>query len=180
MQIVSRARLIGIIRPRLEEMFQLVRARIELERLTLAGRRLVLTGGGSQLEGMVELAEETFGMPARRRPRPAVRVPARRAGPAGGTTAAGLLRWAAEDDGGLNFGAARPAAHHGGAWPGLGNGCARTFEHRAEKARSGGSPGLGTTTEEDVLNDNQPKHAGDHELSPGSPWSASVAPEPTP
>ena len=31
----------------------------DLDRLPLAGRRLVLTGGGSQLEGIVELAEET-------------------------------------------------------------------------------------------------------------------------
>jgi cell division protein FtsA len=105
-QIVSRARLTEIIRPRAEEIFQLARARIELDRLPITGRRLVLTGGGSQLEGAIELAEEMFGMPAR----------IGRARAFGGdfddltaaTTAAGLLRWAGEDDGGLTFGAAAP------------------------------------------------------------------------
>jgi cell division protein FtsA len=102
-QIVSRSRLTEIIRPRMEEIFQLARARLDLKRLPITGRRLVLTGGGSQLEGAVELAEETFGMPAR----------IGRARAFGGsfddlmaaTTAAGLLRWAGEDDGGLTFGA---------------------------------------------------------------------------
>ena len=105
-QIVARARLTEIIRPRAEEIFQLARARIDLDRLPITGRRLVLTGGGSQLEGIVELAEETFGMPARMG----------RARAFGGnfddltaaTTAAGLLRWAGEDDGGLTFGATAP------------------------------------------------------------------------
>jgi cell division protein FtsA len=105
-QIVSRARLTEIIRPRVEEIFQLARARIDLDRLTITGRRLVLTGGGSQLEGIVELAEEVFGMPAR--------IGRARAfcgdfdDLTAATTAAGLLRWAGEDDGGLTFGAAAP------------------------------------------------------------------------
>ena len=106
-QIVSRARLTEIIRPRVEEIFQLARARIQLDRLPVTGRRLVLTGGGSQLEGILELAEETFGMPARLgrgRPFDAGSVQDLTAA----TTAAGLLRWAAEDDGGLTFGASAP------------------------------------------------------------------------
>jgi cell division protein FtsA len=102
-QIVSRSRLTEIIRPRMEEIFQLARARLDLRRLPITGRRLVLTGGGSQLEGAVELAEETFGMPARI-------GRARAFGDSfddlmAATTAAGLLRWAGEDDGGLTFGA---------------------------------------------------------------------------
>jgi cell division protein FtsA len=106
-QIVSRARLTEIIRPRVEEIFQLARARIALDRLPVTGRRLVLTGGGNQLEGIVELAEEIFGMPARlgrARPFDAGAVQDLTAA----TTAAGLLRWAAEDDGGLTFGASSP------------------------------------------------------------------------
>ena len=74
----------------------------------MLGRRLVLTGGGSMLEGMVELAEEVFGMPARLgRARP-LDGRLELAGLPGGTTAAGLLRWASEDDGGLTFWSLRP------------------------------------------------------------------------
>src|SRR5690606_6837675 len=64
-QIVSRARLTEIIRPRVEEILQLARARFEVDRLPVTGRRVVLTGGGGQLECIVALAEETFGMRAR-------------------------------------------------------------------------------------------------------------------
>ena len=106
-QIVSRARLTEIIRPRVEEILQLTRARIDLDRLPVTGRRLVLSGGGSQLEGIVELAEETFGMPARlgrARPFDAGAVQDLTAA----TTAVGLLRWTSEDDGGLTFGASSP------------------------------------------------------------------------
>jgi cell division protein FtsA len=106
-QIVSRARLTEIIRPRVEEILQLARARIDLGRLPVTGRRLVLTGGGSQLEGVVELAEETFGMPARlgrARPFAAGAVQDLTAA----ATAVGLLRWATEDDGGLTFGVSSP------------------------------------------------------------------------
>jgi cell division protein FtsA len=104
LQIVSRSRLTEIIRPRVEEILQLARARIDLDRQPVTGRRLVLTGGGSQLEGIVELAEETFSMPARlgcARPFDAGSVQDLTAA----TTAVGLLRWASEDDGGLTFGA---------------------------------------------------------------------------
>jgi cell division protein FtsA len=106
-QIVSRGRLTEIIRPRVEEIFQLARARIDLDRLPITGRRLVLTGGGSQLEGLIELAEEVFGMPARlgrARPFDAGAVQDLTAA----TTAVGLLRWAGEDDGGLTFGTPTP------------------------------------------------------------------------
>jgi cell division protein FtsA len=107
---ISRARLTEIIRPRVEETLQLVRARLVDSPLT--GRRLVLTGGASQIEGIVELAEEIFEMPARvGRARPFL-------GGAGlqdltaATTAAGLLTWSVRDEGGLTFGSQRwnPAA----------------------------------------------------------------------
>lgn len=49
--------LVGIIQPRLEETFELVRARLEASSLEkVAGRRVVLTGGASQLQGARELA----------------------------------------------------------------------------------------------------------------------------
>jgi cell division protein FtsA len=54
---VPKSILTGIIQPRLEETFEFVRERLEksgFERL--AGRRVVLTGGASQLQGVRELA----------------------------------------------------------------------------------------------------------------------------
>jgi cell division protein FtsA len=46
-----------IIQPRLEETFELVRSRLEASGFDkLAGRRVVLTGGASQLQGVRELA----------------------------------------------------------------------------------------------------------------------------
>lgn len=54
---VPRSLLNGIIRPRMEETFEMVRARLELAGVDrIAGRRLVLTGGASQLQGVRELA----------------------------------------------------------------------------------------------------------------------------
>jgi len=107
-QIVSRAQLTEIMRPRVEEIFQLVRARLEASELPLVGRRLVLTGGGSALEGVVELAEEIFGMPARAGRALPLDGRLEVAGLPGATTAAGLLRWASQDDGGLTFWSPRP------------------------------------------------------------------------
>jgi len=54
---IPRSILVGIIQPRLEETFELVRARLEHGGLDkLAGRRVVLTGGARQLSGVRELA----------------------------------------------------------------------------------------------------------------------------
>ena len=54
---VPRSVLIGIIQPRLEEIFELVRARIKDSGLSgIAGRRVVLTGGAAQMNGMRDLA----------------------------------------------------------------------------------------------------------------------------
>jgi cell division protein FtsA len=56
-QKVPKSMLTGIIRPRLEEIFELVRERIEASGVAhLAGRRAVLTGGASQLDGVREVA----------------------------------------------------------------------------------------------------------------------------
>lgn len=54
---IPRSMLTGIIQPRLEETFELVRDRMEASGYgRLAGRRVVLTGGAAQLNGARELA----------------------------------------------------------------------------------------------------------------------------
>ena len=55
---VPKSALIGIIRPRVEEIFEMVRQKIERSPFNeAAGRRVVLTGGASQLTGVRELAQ---------------------------------------------------------------------------------------------------------------------------
>jgi cell division protein FtsA len=55
---LPRSLLVGIIQPRLEETFELVRQRLEASGFyQVAGRRVVLTGGASQLGGVRELAQ---------------------------------------------------------------------------------------------------------------------------
>jgi cell division protein FtsA len=54
---VPRSLLVGVIQPRLEEIFELVRARLEASGFDkLGGRRVVLTGGTCQLPGTRDLA----------------------------------------------------------------------------------------------------------------------------
>lgn len=56
-QQVPKSMLTGIIRPRLEEIFELLRDKLEASGTAhLAGRRLVVTGGASQLNGVREVA----------------------------------------------------------------------------------------------------------------------------
>ncbi len=56
---IPRSMLVGIIRPRIEEIYELVREKLEPTGFEKAGaRRVVLTGGGSQLTGVQELAAE--------------------------------------------------------------------------------------------------------------------------
>tara|TARA_R110000868_G_scaffold218576_2_gene469280 strand:+ start:200578 stop:201822 length:1245 start_codon:yes stop_codon:yes gene_type:complete len=55
---VTRGALAGIIQPRCEEILEMVRDKIEQSGFeSVIGRRVVLTGGTSQLEGMKQLAE---------------------------------------------------------------------------------------------------------------------------
>ncbi|WP_191061761.1 cell division protein FtsA [Geminicoccus harenae] len=65
---VARSRLTEIARPRVEEILELVRSRLkehaELFR-TMPPSGLVLTGGASRIEGLVELVDEMFGLPVR-------------------------------------------------------------------------------------------------------------------
>jgi len=63
---LSRQTLAEVVEPRYEELFTLVQAELRrsgFENLVAAG--IVLTGGSSKMEGVVELAEEIFHMPVR-------------------------------------------------------------------------------------------------------------------
>jgi cell division protein FtsA len=54
---IPRSILVGIIRPRIEETFELVRSRLEASGVDkLAGGRAVLVGGACQLDGVPEVA----------------------------------------------------------------------------------------------------------------------------
>ena len=54
---VPRSLLVGIVQPRLEETFEMVRSHLEASGFAkIAGRRVVLTGGASQLPGLPDLA----------------------------------------------------------------------------------------------------------------------------
>jgi len=95
---IPRSLLNGIIQPRLEETFELVR-----ERLTdsgfdpVAGRRVVLTGGASQLQGVRELAAMVLDKQIRMgRPLRLRGLPESMAGPAFATSA-GLIAYAMEN-----------------------------------------------------------------------------------
>jgi cell division protein FtsA len=55
---VPRSLLVGIIQPRLEEILELTRARLNESGVgSVAGRRVVLTGGASQIPGLRDLAQ---------------------------------------------------------------------------------------------------------------------------
>jgi cell division protein FtsA len=64
--LMPRSMLVGIIRPRLEEVFEIIRSKVEVAGLdAVAGRRAVLTGGASQLIGVRELATRVLGKQVR-------------------------------------------------------------------------------------------------------------------
>ncbi|HYH17387.1 MAG TPA: cell division FtsA domain-containing protein, partial [Azospirillum sp.] len=89
---VPKSLLVRIIQPRLEEIFELVRSRLEQSGFgKLAGRRVVLTGGASQLPGTRELAQLILDKQIRLgRPTRIAGLPEANGGPAF-STAAGLL-----------------------------------------------------------------------------------------
>jgi len=93
---VPRSMLVNIIRPRMEEIFEMLRSRLQdagFERVT--GRRAVLTGGGCQLPGTTDLAGQILDKQVRiGRPRGIDGLAEPVAGPAF-ATCAGLLRFAA-------------------------------------------------------------------------------------
>jgi cell division protein FtsA len=65
-QFVSRATLVQIIKPRIEEILEMVRDRLAASAFAAESRgRVVLTGGASQLTGMPEIAARILGRPVR-------------------------------------------------------------------------------------------------------------------
>lgn len=63
---VPRSHLMDIIRPRMEETFELVKAKLEASAFDkAAGQRIVLTGGASQLTGTREMAADILGRQVR-------------------------------------------------------------------------------------------------------------------
>lgn len=97
---IPKSFLVGIVAPRIEETLELVRARLEASGLDkLAGRRVVLTGGASQLPGVVELARQILNKQVRLgRPRGLTGLAEATSGPAF-SACAGLLSFAVDDRG---------------------------------------------------------------------------------
>jgi cell division protein FtsA len=63
---LSRQTLAEVIEPRIEELYGLVQAELRRSGFEdVLGSGIVLTGGSSKMEGMIDLAEEVFHMPVR-------------------------------------------------------------------------------------------------------------------
>ncbi len=63
---LPRSMLVGVIRPRIEEIFEMIRSKIEMGGAAgQAGKRVVLTGGASQLLGVREMAGNILGKQVR-------------------------------------------------------------------------------------------------------------------
>jgi cell division protein FtsA len=63
---IPRSQIYAIVRPRMEEIFELVKQKLECLSLPRPlGGGVVITGGGAALAGTVELAAEIFKMPSR-------------------------------------------------------------------------------------------------------------------
>jgi cell division protein FtsA len=64
---MPRAMLVGVIRPRMEEIFELIRGKLEASGVDkIAGRRCVITGGASQMLGVGDLAARMLGKQVRK------------------------------------------------------------------------------------------------------------------
>ncbi len=89
---VPKSLLNGIIQPRIEETFELVRDRLEASGLNkIAGRRVVLTGGASQLQGIRDLAAQILDKQVRRGRPIGIRGLAEATGGPAFSTCAGML-----------------------------------------------------------------------------------------
>ena len=93
---MPRSRVVSVIRPRLEETFELLRDRLDGAGLgRAAAERVVLTGGASQLDGVQRLASRVLNRKVRLGAPTGIRgLPADANGP-GFATASGLLAYAA-------------------------------------------------------------------------------------
>ena len=109
---VPRSQLVQIIQPRLEETFELVRSRMEAHPFDkVTSRRVVLTGGASQMQGVRDLASMILDKQVRLgRPLGIHGLPEANAGPAF-STCAGLLHYAMTN----HVENTRPADHTGTA-----------------------------------------------------------------
>lgn len=107
---VPRAMVVGIIKPRLEETFELLREKLDASGLGKElGARVVLTGGASQLVGVREMAARILDRQVRLgKPHPVRGLADTATGPAF-ATAIGLLAWGA--------GEGRPMLDFSGAAP---------------------------------------------------------------
>lgn len=64
---MPRAMLVGVIRPRMEEIFEMIRSKLEASGVDkIAGRRCVITGGASQMLGVSDLAAKMLGKQVRK------------------------------------------------------------------------------------------------------------------
>ncbi|MGE5259357.1 MAG: cell division FtsA domain-containing protein, partial [Actinomycetota bacterium] len=97
---ITKAQLAIIIRPRIEEILDLMRRRLAASGLAAeVTQHLVLTGGGSQLTGLSELAANMFGRPVRLgRPRAMNGLPAAAGAPDFAAAIGLLLHWSRGDD----------------------------------------------------------------------------------
>jgi cell division protein FtsA len=97
---ITKAQLACIIRPRVEEILDLMRHRLAGSGFAAeVAQHLVLTGGGSQLTGLPELASNMFGRPARLgRPRVMTGLPPAAAAPDFSAAIGLFLHWARGDD----------------------------------------------------------------------------------
>ena len=97
---ITKAQLAVIIRPRVEEILDLMRRRLAAcAHAAEAAQRSVLTGGGSQFTGLAELAANMFGRPVRLgRPRPSADCPQAARRPDFAAAVGLLQQWARGDD----------------------------------------------------------------------------------
>jgi len=97
---ITKAQLACIIRPRIEETLDLMRRRLAENGIAAeVAQRLVLTGGGSQLTGLPELASNMFGRPARLgRPRAMTGLPPAAGAPDFSAAIGLFLHWARGDE----------------------------------------------------------------------------------